>query len=109
MNHDAAHCANYKKDCPDSCYRAQLTKELLDYERYPFPVSWVKFGGTDECPLYETPQQRYYEKKKDELREKARAYYQKHKAERLAYSQKYYAENKDALKKRRLLKNEYHA
>ena len=49
MNHDATHCLDYKKSCPKSCYRAQLTKELKEIV-YPLPVSWCHFKGTKECP-----------------------------------------------------------
>ena len=42
MNHDATHCADYKKSkCPKSCYRAQLTEELK-HIFYGLP--------TRECP-----------------------------------------------------------
>ena len=29
MNHDYAHCSDYRKDCPKDCFRAQITKELM--------------------------------------------------------------------------------
>ena len=48
MNHDATHCLDYKKSCPKSCYRAQLTKELKNIY-YPLPVSRAHFKGTKEC------------------------------------------------------------
>lgn len=51
MNHDATHCADYKKDCPKSCFRAKLTEELREIY-YPLPVSWSHFKGTRECPKY---------------------------------------------------------
>ena len=50
MNHDATHCADYKKSCPQSCYRAQLTAELKEIY-YPLPRSWSHFAGTKECPM----------------------------------------------------------
>ncbi len=50
MNHDAAHCADYKKSCPKSCYRAQLTEELKRIQ-YFLPTSWCHFKGTKECPI----------------------------------------------------------
>ena len=54
MNHDATHCADYKKgSCPKSCYRAQLTEELrnvIGIARYGLPTSWSHFEGTKECP-----------------------------------------------------------
>jgi hypothetical protein len=50
MNHDAAHCLDYKKSsCPKSCYRAQLTEELKNIY-YPLPTSWCHYKGTKECP-----------------------------------------------------------
>ena len=50
MNHDATHCADYKKDkCPKKCYRAKLTEELRGIP-YPLPRSWANFEGTKECP-----------------------------------------------------------
>ena len=48
MNHDATHCLDYKKSCPNSCYRAQLTAELRKIV-YLLPVSWAHFKGTKEC------------------------------------------------------------
>lgn len=55
MNHDATHCADYRKSrCPKSCYRAQLTQDLRDnWLRYIFlPVSWSNYRRMDECPLH---------------------------------------------------------
>lgn len=51
VNHDATHCADYKKrKCPKNCYRAQLTEELWN-SYYPLPTSWAYLKGTKECPL----------------------------------------------------------
>ena len=51
MNHDATHCADYKKSkCPKNCYRAMLTEELRNIV-YVLPTSWAYFKGTKECPL----------------------------------------------------------
>lgn len=53
MNHDATHCADYKKSiCPKSCYRAQLTEELRNIV-YPLPTSWANYRGTKECPRWQ--------------------------------------------------------
>lgn len=49
MNHDATHCADYTKDCPKSCYRAQLTEDLRK-PVYLLPTSWANFKGKNECP-----------------------------------------------------------
>lgn len=55
MNHDATHCADYKKGCcPKTCYRAQLTEELRKI-LYVLPTSWAHFKGTKECPKYPKP------------------------------------------------------
>lgn len=54
MNHDATHCADYKKKkCPKTCYRGQLTQELND-NLFTFrflPISWANFKEGKECPL----------------------------------------------------------
>ena len=51
MNHDATHCADYKKGtCPKTCYLAMLTEELRNIY-YPLPTSWAYFKGTKGCPL----------------------------------------------------------
>ena len=51
MNHDAAHCLDYdKKKCPKSCYRAQLTHELIvRYDLAGLPMSWMHFEETEHC------------------------------------------------------------
>lgn len=55
MNHDVAHCLNYKKSkCPQNCYRAQVTQDFLELKaagKIDFPTSWAKFHGTKYCPL----------------------------------------------------------
>ena len=48
MNHDYAHCADYKQSCPQSCFRAQLVRDLK-HKPYPFLVSWMHLEGTEEC------------------------------------------------------------
>lgn len=48
MNHDYAHCAGYDSNCPKSCFRAALTEDLKNYH---YPVSFMNFKGTEECPL----------------------------------------------------------
>lgn len=59
MNHDATHCLDYKKSCPKSCYRAQLTEEIRRCSKsIPLGlfnmISWAHFMGTRECPKSET-------------------------------------------------------
>ena len=48
MNHDYAHCADFNDDCPEACFRAQLSRDL---ENVPIwhPVTWMHFNGTEEC------------------------------------------------------------
>lgn len=49
MNHDATHCADYKKSkCPKRCYRARLTQDLRG-SGYALPASWAHFEGTQYC------------------------------------------------------------
>lgn len=48
MNHDYEHCIDFKDDCPESCHRAQLVRDLE--ENYPeMEVSWMNFGDFPEC------------------------------------------------------------
>lgn len=53
VNHDMTHCADYRKSyCPERCFRARLTQELL--ERHAAgedfgPVCFAHLRGTDEC------------------------------------------------------------
>lgn len=50
MNHDATHCADYKKStCQKTCYRAQLTEDLRK-RIYSLPTSWAHYKGTSYCP-----------------------------------------------------------
>ena len=54
MNHDYAHCANYKKDvCPKECFRGELVRDLGLHPTLRQIVSWTEFRGTDECMLKE--------------------------------------------------------
>ena len=49
MNHDYAHCADFKETCPMDCFRAQLVRDLKNNpQRF---TSWIHFSDTDECPL----------------------------------------------------------
>lgn len=47
MNHDYAHCMDYRDDCPTECFRARLTKDALD-KHYTI-VSFMHFENTEEC------------------------------------------------------------
>ena len=51
MNHDYAHCSDFKETCPFECFRAQLVRDLR-YNPQRF-TSWIHFKLTDdkECPL----------------------------------------------------------
>ena len=50
MNHDYAHCADFKDSCPDDCFRAQLVRDLERYgDTKGFPVSWIHLEGTEAC------------------------------------------------------------
>lgn len=52
MNHDYAHCADYKKGiCPKECFRGELVRDLNSYPTLRLYVSWMNFKGTDECML----------------------------------------------------------
>ena len=50
MNHDYAHCLDFKDDCPKDCFRAQLVRDLhRRNDLWAKPVSWMHLKGTDEC------------------------------------------------------------
>lgn len=49
MNHDYAHCLDFKDDCPSECFRAQLSRDLENIIPIPYWVSWMHFKGTEEC------------------------------------------------------------
>lgn len=56
MNHDEAHCADFRKSrCSKRCYRARLTRELFEMkargELKGVPMSFAHFKGTDACPM----------------------------------------------------------
>ena len=103
LDHTDFHCSNYNVTrCPQTCYRAQLTEELLSFSKFSGRALWKHYGSTKECPLRERPQKRT----KTTV---ARAYYQRNKEALKAYARTYYAENKDTLRKIRKVKNEHHA
>ena len=49
---DYARCADFADDCPDSCFRAKITRNVDEMPEY-VPLSWVHFEGTDGCPIKE--------------------------------------------------------
>lgn len=51
MNHDYAHCLDFKSTCPDSCFRAQLVREIEEVGLYGIPVTWGHFKGTEDCEI----------------------------------------------------------
>ena len=49
MNHDYAHCADFKDDCPKKCFRAKLVRDLQKYGKlapYGITVNCVAPGPT---------------------------------------------------------------
>ena len=54
MNHDYAHCLDWKPTCPKKCFRAMLVQDLEKRnDLREIPMSWMHFKGTDECPKAE--------------------------------------------------------
>ena len=50
MNHDYAHCLDYRPDCPKSCFRAQLERDLAKRKDiYWLPITYQHFQDTEEC------------------------------------------------------------
>lgn len=49
MNHDYEHCIDFNDGCPESCFRAQLVRDLE--QNYPpsMEVSWMNFGDFPDC------------------------------------------------------------
>lgn len=49
MNHDFEHCIDFNDGCPESCFRAQLVRDLE--QNYPpsMEVSWMNFGDFPDC------------------------------------------------------------
>lgn len=54
MNHDYTFCNDFGPECPESCFRAEITADLLR-EKYNGPVSWANFKGTAECEIEKQP------------------------------------------------------
>ena len=50
MNHDYAHCLDFRDDCPKQCFRAQLVRDFeVNEDLAEVWLSWMHFGGTAEC------------------------------------------------------------
>ena len=56
MNHDYAHCIDYNKNCPQSCFRGELVRDLNNHPMIK-TVSFMSFKGTDECELIDKSEQ----------------------------------------------------
>lgn len=55
MNHDYAHCADFKMSCPRNCFRAKLERDLrtngMNY--VGMPISYVHFKKDGLCQIDE--------------------------------------------------------
>ena len=50
MNHDYAHCSDFEENCPRTCFRAQLVRDLKNNTSAVHNwISWMPFLGTSEC------------------------------------------------------------
>lgn len=49
---DYARCIDFTDDCPKSCFRARITKDVDKVPDYVL-LSWVHFGEMDGCPKQE--------------------------------------------------------
>lgn len=49
MNHDYAHCLDFKRNCPKDCFWAQLQRDLMK-RFYLLPLTYAHFKDTEECP-----------------------------------------------------------
>lgn len=56
MNHDYVHCSDCTDDCPENCFRAQLTRDLEKINDYNLWITWAHLKGIGEClnPYNET-------------------------------------------------------
>ena len=54
MNHDYAHCLDFREDCPKKCFRAQLVRDLeTRSDLMCIPLTWAHFVGIEECKRWE--------------------------------------------------------
>ena len=51
FNHDATHCFDFSEDCPESCYRAELARDLKRNEHDVLILSYAQLKDTSECEL----------------------------------------------------------
>ena len=50
MNHDYAHCLNFREDCPQKCFRAQLSRDAINNRNIVgIWMTFMNFRGTAEC------------------------------------------------------------
>lgn len=49
MNHDYAHCIDFTDDCPETCFRAEIVRDLKNQDIKI--VSWMHLKGTPECEI----------------------------------------------------------
>lgn len=53
MNHDYAHCLDFRNGCPRDCFRAELVRDLNKRtDLYGKPIDWMSFRWTSECPKW---------------------------------------------------------
>lgn len=53
MNHDYVHCVDWVDICPETCFRAQLMKDIRENlsEYLNVPLNWARLKDTDYCEL----------------------------------------------------------
>lgn len=49
MNHEYVHCSDCTDDCPEDCFRAQLTRDLEKINDYNLWITWAHLKGIGEC------------------------------------------------------------
>ena len=49
MNHDYAHCSDYRDDCPKECFRGELVRDLKANPNAQRFTTWSHLYGTDLC------------------------------------------------------------
>ena len=59
MNHDYAHCLDFKPSCPRSCFRARLARDLqANKEQYiGMTFSYMHFRESGLCQIDEEEQE----------------------------------------------------
>lgn len=59
MNHDYAHCLDFKPSCPRACFRAKLERDLQkNKEQYiGMTFSYMRFRGCGLCQIDEEEQE----------------------------------------------------